>query len=98
MTTTRIAAGLAAAGALFVSVPLSAQPSGAAASAALRDFVPVTDAMLRNPDPADWLMYSRTYDSQRFSPLRQIERSNVANLELKWSKPLPDGVVEVVPL
>lgn len=61
-------------------------------------FVPVTDEMLRNPDPADWLMYSRTYDAQRFSPLTQIDRSNVADLELKWSKPLPLGVVEVVPL
>ena len=33
-------------------------------------FVPVTDAMLRDPDPADWLMVHRTYDFQGFSPLR----------------------------
>jgi len=77
----------------------SAQPSDAATgSGPLRDFVPVTDEMLREPDPADWLMYSRTYDAQRFSPLRQIDRSNVADLELVWSRPLPRGVVEVVPL
>ena len=42
----------------------------------------VTDAMLRNPDPADWLMYSRTYDAQRFSPLDEIDRGNVGSLEL----------------
>ncbi|MGD8339855.1 MAG: PQQ-dependent dehydrogenase, methanol/ethanol family, partial [Gammaproteobacteria bacterium] len=36
------------------------------------DFKPVTKAMLEDPDPADWLMYSRTYDAQRFSPLDQI--------------------------
>src|ERR1044071_773522 len=33
----------------------------------VRDFVPVTDQMLLTPSPNDWLMGSRTYDSQRFS-------------------------------
>lgn len=27
-----------------------------------RDVVPVTDAMLRDPAPADWLMWRRTLD------------------------------------
>ena len=40
-------------------------------------FVPVTQKMLENPSPDDWLMYSRTYDAQRFSPLKQITRANV---------------------
>ena len=35
-------------------------------------FTPVTQEMLANPSPDDWLMYSRTYDAQRFSPLKQI--------------------------
>src|ERR1700680_3494123 len=30
---------------------------------------PVTDAMLRNPAPGDWLMFRRTYDAQSYSPL-----------------------------
>jgi alcohol dehydrogenase (cytochrome c) len=68
------------------------------ASDRLRDFVPVTDAMLRDPDPADWLMYSRTYDAQRFSPLDQIHRDNVGALTRAWTRPLADGVIEVVPL
>jgi alcohol dehydrogenase (cytochrome c) len=38
---------------------------------------PVTDAMLRNPDPGDWLMYRRTYDGQSYSPLDRINRNNV---------------------
>ena len=42
-----------------------------------QDFVPVTDEMLINPDPADWLMVHRTYDFQSFSPLNQINRNNV---------------------
>ena len=53
----------------------------------LRAF-PVTDEVLKNPNAADWLMYSRTYDAQRFSPLDQINRSNVGTLERAWSKPL----------
>lgn len=59
---------------------------------------PVTDAMLRNPDPADWLMFSRTYDAQRFSPLEEIDRGNVGSLERAWSKPLPGGPLEIIPL
>ena len=38
---------------------------------------PVTDAMLQNPDPADWLMWRRTLDSWGYSPLNQIDRANV---------------------
>ncbi len=36
-------------------------------------FKPVTDAMLQAPDVGDWLMLSRTYDEQRFSPLQQVK-------------------------
>ena len=59
---------------------------------------PVTDAMLRDPDPADWLHYSRTYDAQRFSPLDEINRDNVGSLQRAWSKPLPAGPLEIIPL
>jgi alcohol dehydrogenase (cytochrome c) len=31
----------------------------------------------------DWLLYGRTYDNQRFSPLTQIDRSNVKRLTVK---------------
>lgn len=47
-----------------------------------QDFVPVTDQMLLYPDPADCLMVHRTYDFQGFSPLNQIDRSNVDQLQL----------------
>lgn len=33
---------------------------------------------------SDWLSTSRTYDEQRFSPLAQIDRSNVGKLGLAW--------------
>lgn len=61
-------------------------------------FVPVTDAMLENPNPADWLMVSRTYDEQRFSPLDQINRRNVAQLRMAWSRGLPVGTQESTPI
>ena len=60
-------------------------------------FRPVTDAMLRDPSPNDWLMFSRTYDSQRFSPLDQITRGNVKRLGLAWSRGLADGTTETIP-
>jgi PQQ-dependent dehydrogenase (methanol/ethanol family) len=47
--------------------------------------VPVTDAMLETPDPADWLMWRRTADSWGYSPLAFIDRRNVARLTVAWS-------------
>jgi alcohol dehydrogenase (cytochrome c) len=60
-------------------------------------FVPVTEEMLMNPSPNDWLWYSRTADAQRYSPLAQIDRSNVKQLGLAWSKGLPGGATETIP-
>ena len=61
-------------------------------------FVPVTDATLAHPDPSDWLHISRTYDEHRFSPLKQITKSNVAQLRMVWSRGLPVGTQESTPI
>ena len=61
-------------------------------------FIPVTDATLLNPDPADWLMFSRTYDAQRYSPLDQVNTGNVAALTRAWEVTLPPGASETIPL
>jgi PQQ-dependent dehydrogenase (methanol/ethanol family) len=61
-------------------------------------FVPVTDAMLQNPDPADWLMWRRTLDSWGYSPLTQIDRGNVAALKMVWTRALGPGIQEGTPL
>jgi len=53
-----------------------------------RGFVPVTDAMLQKPDPADWLMWRRTLDGWGYSPLNQITRNNVAQLRMVWTRGL----------
>jgi alcohol dehydrogenase (cytochrome c) len=63
-----------------------------------RSFVPVTAATLANPDPSDWLHISRTYDQQRFSPLTQINKGNVGQLRMAWSRGLPAGVQESTPI
>jgi alcohol dehydrogenase (cytochrome c) len=63
-----------------------------------KDFVPVTDKMLTNPSPDDWLMYSRTYDAQRFSPLKQITKANVGQLREVFKKELGNGPHESIPL
>src|SRR5437867_3862114 len=44
-------------------------------------FVPVTDVMLENPDPADWLMWRRTLNSWGYSPLDQINRTECPEYE-----------------
>jgi len=68
------------------------------ALAQVEEFQPVTEAMMQDPDPADWLMINRTYDQQRFSPLDEINRDNVGQLGLAWSRGLPPGTQETVPI
>lgn len=58
----------------------------------------VTDDMLEHPAPADWIMWRRTYDGLGYSPLAQINRSNVAQLRAAWSWALPQGPNEITPL
>jgi glucose dehydrogenase len=58
----------------------------------------ITEEMLLNPDPADWLLFSRTYDNHRFSPLDQVNRSNVNNLKMEWSRGMFPGTQEIIPL
>ena len=62
------------------------------------DFVPVTDAMLEDPAPADWLSWRRTPDGWGYSPLDQIDRDNVGTLRMAWSRGLTAGSQEGTPL
>ena len=61
-------------------------------------FEPITESTMRNPDPSDWIMINRTYDQQRYSPLNHIDRENVSSLSLAWSRGLPQGTQETVPV
>jgi len=70
---------------------------GAAAAVGLtvdgevKNFVPVTDAMLRNQDPGDWLMIRRDYRASDYSPLSQITADNVKDLRLVWTWAMNEG-------
>ena len=69
-------------------------PAGFPAAAhaqAPADFVPVTDAMLQDPDPDDWLMWRRTLDTWGYSPLDQIDRGNVGDIRMVWTRALGPG-------
>src|SRR3989441_8398882 len=61
-------------------------------------FVPVTDVMLENPDPADWLMWRRTLNGWGYSPLQEINKSNVGKLRLVWTRGMGAGIQEATPL
>jgi alcohol dehydrogenase (cytochrome c) len=69
----------------------AAAPTGVTVAGTVESFVPVTDAMLRNPEPADWLMLRRDYSATSFSPLEQITAANVDELQLQWVWPMRDG-------
>ena len=72
--------------------------AGGVARAQVEDFTPVTDAMLQDPAPADWLMWRRTLDGWGYSPLDQITQENVDELRLVWSRALMPGTQEGTPL
>ena len=77
---TRTLLSIALVGAGILTPPAQAQVQG---------FKPVTAAELANPSPNDWLSFSRTYDDQRFSPLNQINRQNVGQLRMAWTRGTP---------
>jgi alcohol dehydrogenase (cytochrome c) len=69
-----------------------------ARAAKLATLAPVTSQMLASPSPSNWLVWRRTYDGLGFSPLKQINRSNVQRLRTAWSWALPDSGNEITPL
>lgn len=68
-----------------------ARPKGHTVKGTVKNYRPVTDAMLRNPDPADWLMIRGNYRAWSYTPLDQITASNVKNLRMKWVWAMNDG-------
>ena len=81
-----------------VAVMLATVTSGGGVQAQERAFEPVTDAMLQDPDPADWLNWRRTLDGWGYSPLDQIDRENAHRLQLAWAWQMGEGVNQPTPL
>ena len=86
------AAQSAEAAAAAAAPPASSAPeAGVTVAGEVEDFRPVTDAMLRQPDDGDWLMVRRNYEAWSYSPLAEIDRGNVGELELAWIWAMNEG-------
>jgi alcohol dehydrogenase (cytochrome c) len=59
-------------------------PRGLVVEGEVKNFTPVTEDMLRNPPPGDWLMARRNYQAWSYSPLTEITTKNVRDLRLAW--------------
>jgi len=71
----------------------------AASPAGTRPIVkPVTDAMIQDPPPEDWLSFRRTLNDWGYSPLDQINTGNAQRLHEAWSRPLGGFFMESTPL
>ena len=75
---------------------LLASPSSAAQ---VIDYTPVSEEMLRNPAPGEWLNWRGTDNAWGYSPLDQITLDNVGELQLAWSWAMDEtGSQEAAPL
>ena len=88
---TREALGRAFAGTAGGGAPGQPEPVGLLVRGTVQDFEPITDAMLRDPAPGDWIVHRRDYAATSFSPLTQITPDNVHRLQLAWIWPMRDG-------
>jgi hypothetical protein len=68
------------------------------AAAQTSDFPPVTDEMIMNPSDEDWLLYRRTRTDWGHSPLDQITKENVNQLQLVWSRAIRPGSNQMIPI
>jgi PQQ-dependent dehydrogenase (methanol/ethanol family) len=91
MTPTNRRAACAVAASLLLSAcgseeaPTPATPTAAAPSvSAPRLDVDGARIAAADSEPGNWLSHGRTYDEQRYSPLKQINTDNVAGLGLAW--------------
>ena len=50
-------------------------------------------------EPGNWLAHGRTYEEQRFSPLKQINKESISDLGLVWSKDMgTNRALEATPI
>jgi alcohol dehydrogenase (cytochrome c) len=64
----------------------------------VKNFATVTDQMIRAPKREDWLIYRGNYQGWGHSGLDQINKSNVRNLQLAWSRVMEPGINQATPL
>jgi alcohol dehydrogenase (cytochrome c) len=65
----------------------------------VKNYVPVTADMLKNPPRGDWLIFRGNYYGQSYSALNQITPANVKNLQLQWVWAMNDsGANQTTPI
>jgi len=69
----------------------AAPVTGLTVAGEVKDYMRVTDDMLRNPAPGDWLTIRRDHFASNYSPLTQITRDNASELQLAWVAPMAEG-------
>ncbi len=62
------------------------------------EFTPVSKKTLAQPPAEDWLSWRGTLNGQGYSPLTQINRSNVHELTLAWAITMREGSNQPTPL
>jgi len=72
--------------------------TASAGESVLQTLKPLTDDMLANPAPADWLMRRGNYRAWGYSALDQIRSDNVDRLRLAWAWNMEPGYQEEAPL
>ena len=92
----RLLSACIASGILAATLAVATAPSILAQEPVRID--PVTDAELQDPSPDEWLMWRRTLNGWGYSPLDQIDRDNVADLRMVWSRGLGPGRQQGTPL
>jgi alcohol dehydrogenase (cytochrome c) len=91
IATGEMPAGLAQA---VAAAPAAAQGAGflgLTLEGSIENLTPVTDSMLRDPDPDDWLMLRGNYEAWSYSELADITRDNVGELRMQWAWALTEG-------
>lgn len=73
-------------------------PRGLTVRGTVKTFRPVTGEMLKNPDPADWLMIRGNQKAWNYSTLNQVTASNVKGLQLAYVWNMGEGQSEPAPL
>jgi len=78
--------------------PTPPTPRGLTVPGEVKNYTNVSDAMLRNPDPSDWIMIRHDYRANNYSTLNQINTQNVKDLQLQWVWAMNEGTNQVAPL
>jgi len=72
---------------------------GVSVAGLVKNYVSLTPEMLKNPPAGDWLIFGGNYQRHSYSPLNQITRDNVKNLQLKWVWAMNDsGANQTTPI